>query len=47
MDVRNDKANFKLFRAKIDVKGNSIKAGLTYQEDKYGAALKNGKRTDT
>lgn len=29
------------------LKGNSIKAGLTYQEDKYGTALKSGERTES
>jgi len=27
------------------LKGNTIKAGLTYQQEKYGAALKDGERT--
>lgn len=29
------------------LKGNSIKAGLTYQQDEYGDALKDGERTET
>lgn len=28
------------------LKGNTIKAGVTYQEDKYGTALKSGARTE-
>ena len=29
------------------LKGNSIKAGITYQEDNYGTALKSGERTES